>query len=109
MRTLDTSLESKSLISAAETASELESLLRFLAGKDMRIPGTETLFPFLVCRLDGLTAAHEDGMITKLFVPEQGGLCATFRPGGKPWTVALVPGAGKETASSAASRTPAAW
>jgi hypothetical protein len=40
--------------------------------------------------LENANIAHNDNMITKLFIPSQDSLSGTFHPGGKPWTRALI-------------------
>ena len=86
MRTLETSLETLPLFSAAEIDSELKKLPDF-SGK----PAAEALFPLLVTSLDGACIHHEDGMTTKLFINDDGDLAGTFRPSDKPWTLVLIP------------------
>jgi hypothetical protein len=74
MRTLQTSLELAPLIRAEE------------------VPGLNPgLFRSLIYKLDNTTVTHADGMTTKLFISPAGDLSGTFKPGGKAWTLVLVP------------------
>ena len=92
MRTLETSLEASPLYSAGEIEGELKNLLDYVHGHASAGAGrrTELIFPLLVRSLDNKQVTHEDGMTTKLFVVQSGGLSGTFTPGGKPWTLMLV-------------------
>jgi hypothetical protein len=74
MRTLQTSLELGPLI-RPEEVPEIP-------------PG---LFRDLVYKLDNRIITHADGASTRLFISPSGDLSGTFRPGGKPWTLTLIP------------------
>ena len=93
MRNLEMSLGSSPLFTAEEIGDDLKSLFSFLnenKGGRKLFPGTEKLYPLLVMSLDGAVFTHNDGMVTKLFVSEQGNLSGTFRPADKPWTRVLI-------------------
>ena len=102
MRSLETSLESRPLLGAAEIDLELKNLLDFVNGanrsleKEQRSPGagflySERLYSLLVLSLDNINITHDDGAKTTLFISDEGKLCGTFRPGNKPWTRVLIP------------------
>ena len=94
MRTLETSLESLPLFTAAEIRAELRALLDFAGGEEMKgkpLPRTEKLYPLLVAALNGVKISHSDGMTTKLLISEGGELSGIFRPADKPWTRVLIP------------------
>ena len=86
MRTLETCLDAIPLFTAEETAAEQQTLPDSFREKLPR-----QLYPLLVSSLDNVHITHSDGMTTKLFMPPNGGLSGTFQPGGKPWTLVLIP------------------
>ena len=90
MRTLETSLEASPLFTIEEIQSELD-FLKDIAGANAKMPEAKNLFSLLVASLDNADIIHKDNMISKLFIPPQGGLSGTFRPGDKPWTRVLIP------------------
>jgi hypothetical protein len=91
MRTLETSLEMLPLFTEAEILMELKTLYEFLEAGPFPEGSAAGFFRFLVQRLDNCSIIHKDGMETKLSVSPEGALRGTFRPGGKPWTLALIP------------------
>ena len=97
MRSLETSLESRPLLGAAEISLELKNLLEFVGGFNENLPPgagflySERLYSLLVLNLDNVNITHEDGAKTTLFISDDGKLCGTFRPGNKPWTRVLIP------------------
>jgi hypothetical protein len=91
MRTLETSLETLPLFTETEILNELKILYEFLEAGSFPSGNAAGFFRFLVQRLDKCSIIHKDGMETKLSVSIQGALKGTFRPGGKPWTLVLVP------------------
>ena len=86
MRTLETSLEAVPLFTAEEITAELQSLPDSVREK---LP--KQLYPLLVSSLDDTLATHSDGMTTRLFIQPNGDLAGTFQPGGKGWTLVLIP------------------
>ncbi|MDR2211128.1 MAG: hypothetical protein LBO65_06655 [Spirochaetaceae bacterium] len=79
MRTIHTSLDFAPILTESDVSTEEE--LRAL-----------------VAALDGVVIRHEDGMETRLFVPQAGSagktarpaLCGTFHPLNKAWTITLI-------------------
>jgi hypothetical protein len=91
MRTLDTSLEMLPLFTETEILNELKILYEFLEAGPFPTGSAAGFFNFLVRRLDKCTITHKDGMETNLSVSPEGSLKGTFKPGGKPWTLVLIP------------------
>jgi hypothetical protein len=91
MRTLETSLEMLPLFTEIEIVNELKTLYKFLEAGPFPGGNAAGFFRFLVQRLDQCSIIHKDGMETKLSVSPEGALKGTFRPGGKPWTLVLIP------------------
>jgi hypothetical protein len=112
MRTLQTSLEFRPLLSREEVLNECTCLIRFLR-QEQAGPGKEssfylaqsfgTLFRYIVTSLDQAVLIHDDGMETRLLAgtaPARTGsrpdagipmLRGVFHPQNKPYTVTLVP------------------
>ncbi|AEF82220.1 hypothetical protein [Leadbettera azotonutricia] len=91
MRTLETSLEMLPLFAETEILKELKTLYGYLEAGPFPAGSAAGFFRFLVQRLDKCSIIHKDGMETKLSVSPEGALKGTFRPGGKPWTLVLIP------------------
>ena len=90
MRTLETSLENPALLTPMEIQAEMDVLLNFIgAGKQIKDEGL--LYKLLVLSLDNVTIAHDDGIVTKLFISPEGDLLGIFLPGNKAWTRILIP------------------
>jgi hypothetical protein len=93
MRTLETSTGTLPLAGAGEIAGEMKALCEYL-GLDADILPEEkagAFLGYLAGRLDKTTVTHADGEETVLFTGENGDLMGTFKPGGKAWTVVLIP------------------
>jgi len=86
MRALETSLEAVPIFTAAEVTEELQTLPSSIREK---LP--TQLYPLLVSSLDNALVTHSDGRTTKLSLSPKGDLAGTFQPGGKPWTLVLIP------------------
>jgi len=89
MRTLETSLEAVPLFTPEEIIQELQNWPGF--DKEEILPEMKKFYPLLVSSLDNALVTHSDNMTTRLFISPEGDLSGTFRPGGKPWTLVLIP------------------